>query len=74
MVEENQTKIEDKLSRSVPEGSQLPCDFAKPPEELVKDQKLISSPKTESVSDFSDQPISVGEHSKRDDSSKDDFW
>lgn len=74
VVEENQTIIEDELSGSVPEGSQLPCDFANPPEELVKDQKLTSSPKTESITEFSDQAISVGEQSKRDDSSKDDFW
>jgi hypothetical protein len=74
VVEENQTKIEDEeLSRSVPEGSQLPCDLANPSEELDKDQKS-ASPKTESVAEFSDQAISVGEESKRDDSSKDDFW
>jgi hypothetical protein len=74
MVEENQTKIEDELSRSVPEGSQLPYDYANPPEEQARDQKLTSSPKTESIAEFSDQAISVGELSKRDDSSKDDFW
>jgi hypothetical protein len=75
VVEENQTKIEDgELSRSVPEGSQLPCDLANPSEELDRDQKSTSSPKTESVAEFSDQAISVGEQSKRDDSSKDDFW
>jgi hypothetical protein len=74
-VEENQTKIEDKeLSRCVPEGSQLPRDFANPSEEVDKDQKFTSSPKTESVAEFSDQAISVGEQSKRDDSSNDDFW
>jgi hypothetical protein len=74
VVEESQTKIEDELSRSVPEGSQLPCDLANPAEELDRDQKSTSSPKTESVAEFSDQAISVGEQSKRDDSSKDDFW
>jgi hypothetical protein len=74
VVEENQTKIEDDTSRSVPEGSQLLGDFVNPPGELVKNQKLTSSPKAESITEFSDQAISVGEVSKRDDSSKDDFW
>jgi hypothetical protein len=75
VIEENPIKTEDeKLSTFVPKGSELPCDLANPSEELDKGQKSTSSHETESVAEFSDQAISVGEQSKRDDSSKDDFW
>jgi hypothetical protein len=84
LVEEKQANFEEKeLPKYVMERSQLLDDFAIASEESdkgSKDQKCTSSLKPqrddtpESVTEDSDQAISVGEVSKRDDSSKDDFW
>jgi hypothetical protein len=83
VVEEKQTNVQEKeLLKCVAERGQSLDDFPNASEESHddKDQKFASSLKpqmadsAESVADDSDQAISVGEESKRDDSNKDDFW
>jgi hypothetical protein len=71
----------EELSKHILEGCQSHGSASTSEEaDNGKGQKFISSLKeasdasAESVVDVSDQAISVGEESKRDDSSKDDFW
>jgi hypothetical protein len=83
LVEEKQTNFEGKeLSKYVTERSQSHDDFANASEESDKDKNqrftsFLKAPRddtAEPVADDSDQAISVGEDSKREDLSKDDFW
>jgi hypothetical protein len=82
LVERQHAKTDEKeLSKCVLEGTKSHEDFASAHEERDsdKDQKFISleaqsDGAAESATDSSDQAISVGKQSNKDDSSKDDFW
>jgi hypothetical protein len=82
LVEQQHAKTEAKeLSECVVESTKSHEDFGGTSQEQEhdKDQKFTSletqsNDAAESVADISDQAISVGKQSYKDDSSKDDFW
>lgn len=76
LVKQRHAKTDQReLSECILEGTKSREDFPSAPEEQDSDKgQKFTSLEAEYVTDSSDQAISVGKQSNRDDSNEDDFW